>query len=101
VFSTLHTNSASQTVDRIIDAFPQHQQGQIRAQFSSTVAGIISQRLIPKIEGGRAVATEVMLGNQAVKSTIRDGKTHLLDSIIETSQEEGMILLEHSLASLA
>lgn len=100
VFSTLHTNSASQTIDRIIDSFPEHQQNQIRVQLASTIAGIISQRLIPKIEGGRIVATEVLIGNQAIKSTIRDGKTHLLDSIIETSKDEGMFLLEHSLADL-
>jgi len=100
VFSTLHTNSASQTIDRVIDAFPEHQQNQIRVQLAATLAGVISQRLIPKIEGGRTVATEIMLGTQAVKSTIRDGKTHLLDSIIETSKEDGMILLEHSLAEL-
>ena len=100
VFSTLHTNSASQTIDRIIDSFPEHQQNQIRIQLAGTIAGIISQRLIPKIEGGRVVATEVLMGTQAVKSTIRDGKTHLLDSIIETSKDDGMILLEHSLSTL-
>lgn len=100
VFSTLHTNSASQTIDRIIDSFPEHQQNQIRIQLAGTIAGIISQRLIPKIEGGRVVATEVLMGTQAVKSTIRDGKTHLLDSIMETSKDDGMFLLEHSLSTL-
>ncbi len=100
VFSTLHTNSASQTIDRIIDSFPEHQQNQIRIQLAGTIAGIVSQRLIPKIEGGRVVATEVLMGTQAVKSTIRDGKTHLLDSIMETSKDDGMFLLEHSLSTL-
>lgn len=100
VFSTLHTNSASQTVDRIIDAFPEHQQSQIRIQLAGTLEGIISQRLIPKIDGGRVVSTEVLLGVNAVKSNIREGKSHLIDSIIETSQDIGMIPLEVSLAEL-
>lgn len=100
VFSTLHTNSASQSIDRIIDGFPQHQQNQIRIQLAGTIEGVISQRLIPKIEGGRTVASEVLLGTNAVKSNIREGKTHLLNSIIETSQEQGMISLEQSLADL-
>lgn len=100
VFSTLHTNSAPQSIDRIIDAFPEHQQGQIRVQLSGTLQGVISQRLIPKIDGGRIVACEVLLGNNAVRSNIREGKTHLLDSIIETSQDIGMIPLEASLARL-
>ena len=100
VFSTLHTNSASQTVDRMIDSFPANQQPQIRAQLASTLKGIISQRLLPQINGGRVPAVEVLLGNNAVASNIRDGKTHLLDSIIETSQNIGMISLEQSLSSL-
>ncbi|HVT00995.1 MAG TPA: type IV pilus twitching motility protein PilT [Patescibacteria group bacterium] len=100
VFSTLHTNSAAQTVDRIIDSFPDHQQNQIRAQLASSLEGIISQRLIPKIDGGRIVVCEVMIANNAIKSNIREAKTHLIDSIIETSQESGMISLEASLASL-
>ena len=100
VFSTLHTNSASQTVDRIIDSFPEKQQNQIRAQLSGSLEGIISQRLIPKIESGRIVACEVMIANNAVRSNIREAKTHLIDSIIETSQDIGMIPLEASLATL-
>ncbi len=100
VFSTLHTNSASQTIDRIIDSFPEKQQNQIRAQLSASLAGIISQRLISRIDGGRAVACEVMIANNAVKANIREGKSHLIDSIIETSQSEGMVTLEASLAAL-
>ncbi len=100
VFSTLHTNSAAQSVDRIIDSFPQGQQNQIRAQLANTLAGIISQRLIPKIDGGRIVVCEVMIANNAIKSNIREAKTHLIDSIIETSQDIGMVSLEASLASL-
>ncbi|HVZ66833.1 MAG TPA: type IV pilus twitching motility protein PilT [Patescibacteria group bacterium] len=100
IFSTLHTNSAAQTVDRIIDSFPDHQQNQIRAQLASSLEGIISQRLVPKIDGGRIVVCEVMIANNAIKSNIREAKTHLIDSIIETSQESGMISLEASLASL-
>lgn len=100
VFSTLHTNSASQTIDRIIDSFPEKQQNQIRAQLSGSLAGIISQRLIQKIDGGRVVACEIMIANNAIKSNIREAKTHLIDSIIETSQDIGMIPLEASLAAL-
>lgn len=100
VFSTLHTNSAAQTIDRIIDAFPEHQQNQVRVQLSAVLEAVVAQRLIPKIEGGRIVTTEVLLGTNAVKSNIREGKTHLIDSVIETSQNQGMHLLEHSLANL-
>ncbi len=100
VFSTLHTNSASQTIDRMIDSFPPSQQPQVRIQLASTLKGIISQRLLPQINGGRVPAAEVLIGNNAVATNIRDGKTHLIDSIIETSQDAGMISLESSLSSL-
>lgn len=100
VFSTLHTNSAAQTIDRIIDSFPPGQQMQIRIQLASTLKGIISQRLIPMINGGRVPGVEILLGNTAVSSNIRDGKTHLIDSIIQTSQQQGMIPLENSLSTL-
>lgn len=100
VFSTLHTNSAAQTIDRIVDSFPEKQQNQVRAQISGSLGGIISQRLLPKIDGGRIAACEVMIANNAIKSNIREGKTHLIDSIIETSQDVGMIPLEASLAAL-
>lgn len=98
VFSTLHTNSASQSIDRIVDSFPANQQGQIRIQLASTLKGIISQRLIPKIGGGRIPAVEVLIGTPAVASNIRDGKTHLIDSVIQTSQDVGMVTLESSLS---
>jgi twitching motility protein PilT len=100
VFSSLHTNSASQTVDRIIDSFPEAQQNQVRIQLASTLEAIISQRLIPTIESGRVVVTEVLLATNAVRANIREGKTHLIDSTIETSSEEGMNTLENSLAGL-
>ena len=100
VFSTLHTNSASQSIDRIVDSFPPHQQGQIRIQLASTLKGIISKRLLPKIGGGRTSANEILLGTAAIASNIREGKTHLIDSIIQTSQELGMVTLEISLAKL-
>ncbi len=100
VFSTLHTNSAAQSIDRVVDAFPANQQPQIRIQLSATLKGIISQRLLPQISGGRVPAAEVLIGTNAVASNIRENKTHLIDSIIQNSQEEGMIPLESSLASL-
>jgi twitching motility protein PilT len=98
VFSTLHTNSASQTIDRIIDSFPPHQQNQIRIQLASTLQGVISQRLLPQLGGGRVMATEVLLATNAIRSNIREGKTHMIESVIETSQEQGMYTLESSLA---
>lgn len=100
VFSTLHTNSAAQTIDRILDSFPSSQQTQIRVQLAATLKGIISQRLIPMINGGRTPGVEVLIGNNAVASNIRDGKTHLIDSVIQTSQQQGMVPLENSLSSL-
>ncbi len=98
VFATLHTNSASQTIDRIVDVFPENRQGQIRLQLSAVIEGVISQRLIPAIAGGRIVVGELMTGTPAVRTTIRDGKTHLLDNIIQTSAELGMMTLETALA---
>jgi twitching motility protein PilT len=100
VFSTLHTNSAAQTIDRIIDSFPASQQAQIRIQLAATLKGVIAQRLIPQINGGRIPGVEVLIGTNAISSNIREGKTHLIDSIIQTSQDVGMITLESSLASL-
>ena len=100
VFSTLHTNSAAQSVDRIIDSFPETQQNQVKVQLASTLEGIISQRLIPTIEAGRVIATEVLVATSAVKTNIREGKTHLIDSIIETSADVGMHSIETSLAQL-
>lgn len=100
VFSTLHTNSAAQSIDRIVDSFQEHEREQVRAQLAATLQGIISIRLIPQIGGGRVPAIEVLIGTPAVASNIRDGKTHLIDSVIQTSKEAGMIPLEVSLAEL-
>lgn len=100
VLATLHTNSASQSIDRIVDSFPDHQRSQVRVQLASTLKGIISQRLIPRITGGRVPAVEILLGSSAVASNIRDGKTHLIDSAIQTSKDIGMVTLEDSLSQL-
>lgn len=100
VFTTLHTNSAAQTADRIIDVFPPHQQGQIRSQLASVLLGVVSQRLLPRVAGGRVVAAEVLLANTAVRNLIREGKAHQIDNIIHTSAAEGMIGLDKVLAEL-
>ncbi|MCA9391854.1 type IV pilus twitching motility protein PilT [candidate division WWE3 bacterium] len=100
VFSTLHTNSAAATINRIIDVFPEHQQAQVRAQLAMNLEAVISQRLIPSIEGGRYPATEVLIANSAVRNLIREGKAHQIDNQILTSQELGMMSLEHSLYTL-
>jgi twitching motility protein PilT len=100
VFSTLHTNSAAQSIDRIIDSFPSVQQSQIKIQLAATLKGIVSQRLLPMINGGRVPAVEVLLGTSAVASIVRDGKTHLIDSVIQTSKDKGMIGIDSSLAAL-
>ena len=99
VFATLHTNSAAQSIDRIVDVFPEHQQDQIRMQLSSTIEAVFSQRLIPGLAGGRVVAYEVMVGTPAIKTAIREGKTHMIDNIIQTSGELGMFTIETILAS--
>lgn len=100
VFATLHTNSAAQSVDRIVDVFPEEQQKQVRLQLSNVLEAIFSQRLIAATQKGRAVAYEVMLGTTAIKTAIREGKTHQIEGILETSQEMGMSTLEKSLAAL-
>jgi len=100
VLATLHTNTASQTVDRIIDSFPPYQQSQIRMQLASTILGILSRRLIPCQKGGLINAVELMIANSAVRNLIREGKTHQIDMVIETSSEEGMISLNRFLAGL-
>ena len=100
VFATLHTNSAAQTIDRIIDSFPAGQQDQIRAQLAGNLLGIVSQRLVPKIEGGRVPAIEILMANSAVRNLIRENKTHQLDLVINTSADEGMTSLNSSLANL-
>jgi twitching motility protein PilT len=98
VFATLHTNSASQSIDRIIDVFPAAQQGQIRSQLALSLQAVLSQRLIPSQKGGRVVATEIMLASTAVRNLIREGKAFQIDNVIQTSSEAGMISLESSLA---
>src|SRR3990167_4531795 len=100
VFGSLHTNSASQTVERIIDTFPPNQQSQIRNQLANTISGIISQRLIPRIKGGLIPAVEVMIANPAVRTLVRDNRPRQIDLVIETSQEAGMVSLNRSLADL-
>jgi twitching motility protein PilT len=100
VFATLHTNSAAQTVDRIVDVFPENQQSQVRLQLSSVLEGIISLRLIPAMAGGRLPVSEILTATPAVKTLIREGKTHQIDNIIQTSAEYGMITLEAALAAL-
>ncbi len=100
IFATLHTNDSAQTIDRIIDVFPAHQQNQIRSQLASVLLGVVSQRLIPKIGGGRVPAVEIMYKNHAVENLIRENKIHQLDSVIETSLQDGMVSLDRSLADL-
>jgi twitching motility protein PilT len=100
VFATLHTNSAAQTIDRIVDVFPDEQQKQVRLQLSNVIEAVFSMRLVPTVSGDRAVAYEVMLGTSAVKSSIREGKTHQIDNILQTSTDVGMNTLEMSLATL-
>jgi len=100
VLSSLHTNSAGQTVDRIIDVFPPAQQNQIRFQLANTLSATVSQRLLPRVNGGRVPAAEIMFSNNAVSNLIRENKTHQLDLVIETSLENGMISLNRSLAEL-
>ncbi len=100
VFATLHTATAAQTIDRIIDVFPAHQQGQIRQQLAATVQAVVSQRLLPKVGGGRVAAFEVMLASGAVRNLIREGKTYQIDNVIQTSSDQGMSLCETNLAAL-
>lgn len=100
IFSTLHTNSAAQTIDRIIDSFSATQQRQIRVQLAASLLGIFSQRLITRISGGRIPAYELLINNNAVANLIREGRTAEIDVVIETGAESGMVDLNHSLAEL-
>jgi twitching motility protein PilT len=100
VFATLHTNSASQSIDRMIDVFPPHQQPQIRTQLSSILMAICSQRLIPAIGGGRIAAAEVLVATSAVRNIIREGKTHQLDAVIQTGGAFGMQSMDKTLVDL-
>jgi twitching motility protein PilT len=100
VFATLHTNSAAQSIDRMIDVFPPHQQPQIRSQLSNILMAICSQRLVPQIGGGRIAAAEIMIGTPAVRNIIREGKTHQLDAVIQTGAEFGMQSMDKTLVNL-
>lgn len=100
VFSTLHTNNAAQTIDRIIDSFPAHQQEQIRIQLSGSLAGIFSQRLVPRVSGGLVPAYELLLNTSAVQNLIREKRTHEIQTVIETGAEQGMIDMNRCLADL-
>lgn len=100
VFTTLHTNSAAQTIDRIIDIFPPHQQNQIRTQLANTLAAVISQRLLPKIDGGRIAAREILINNPAIANLIRENKIPQIKTVIQTSKKQGMISMENSIKEL-
>jgi twitching motility protein PilT len=100
VFATLHTNSASQSIDRMVDVFPPHQQTQVRTQLSNILMAICAQRLVPAIGGGRVVAAEIMIANPAIRALIRDGKTHQIDTAIQTGADQGMQTMDRTLAKL-
>lgn len=100
VFATLHTNSASQSIDRMIDVFPPHQQGQIRTQLSNILMAICSQRLVPAIGGGRVAAAEILVATPAVRNIVREGKTHQLEAVIQTGAEHGMQSMDKTLVDL-
>lgn len=100
VFSTLHTNSSSQSIDRIIDAFPEEAKNQIRIQLSTSLEAVFSQRLVPTTTPGRVLAYEVMIASSAVRTSIREAKSHMIDNIIQTSAGLGMSTMENSLVKL-
>jgi len=100
VFATLHTNSAAQSIDRMVDVFPPHQQPQIRSQLANILMGICSQRLIPSIGGGRVAAAEILVANPAVRNIIREGKSHQLEAVIQTGAEFGMQSMDKTLVGL-
>ena len=100
VFATLHTNSAAQTVERIISSFPEAQQNQVRLQLAQVIEVILSQRLLPSVSKGVVPAVEIMLASDGIRNLVREGKTHLIDNVISTSAHLGMVSLERSLADL-
>lgn len=100
VLASLHTNSAAQSIDRMIDVFPPHQQSQIRAQLANILMAICSQRLVPAIGGGRVVSAEILIANPAVRNIIREGKTHQLDAVIQTGADAGMQTMDRTLVGL-
>ncbi|MDR0397725.1 MAG: type IV pilus twitching motility protein PilT [Candidatus Nomurabacteria bacterium] len=100
VFATLHTNSAAQSIDRITDVFPPHQQPQIKSQLANILMAICSQRLVPSIGGGRVAAAEILVANPAVRNIIREGKTHQLDAVIQTGIDQGMQTMDRTLVKM-
>lgn len=100
VFATLHTNSAAQSIDRMVDVFPPHQQPQVRAQLANILMAICSQRLVPAIGGGRVVAAEILVATPAVRNIIREGKSHQLDAVIQTGADQGMQSMDKTLVGL-
>ena len=100
VFATLHTNSASQSIDRMVDVFPPHQQPQVRAQLGNILMAICSQRLIPALGGGRVPAAEILIATPAVRNIIREGKNYQLEAVIQTGVEYGMQSMDHTLIAL-
>jgi twitching motility protein PilT len=100
VLATLHTNSAAQSIDRMVDVFPPHQQPQVRAQLGNILMAICSQRLIPSLGGGRVPATEVLIATPAVRNIIREGKNYQLEAVIQTGAEMGMQSMDRTLVSL-
>ena len=101
VFATLHTNDCPQTIDRIIDSFPPHQQNQVRSQLANCINAIISQRLLPRADGnGRIACFEVMIGTVAIQALIRDNRVHQMVATMETSAKDGMITMDKALETL-
>ena len=100
IFATLHTNDSAQTIDRIVDVFPAHQQNQIRSQLANVLLAVVSQRLLPKIDSGRIPAVEIMIKNHAIENLIRENKPYQIDNVIETSLDQGMVPMDKSLAEL-
>jgi twitching motility protein PilT len=100
VLATLHTNNASQSIDRMVDVFPPHQQPQVRSQLGNILMAICSQRLIPALGGGRVVAAEILVATPAVRNIIREGKSHQLEPVIQTGAEYGMQSMDHTLVNL-
>lgn len=100
VFATLHTNSASQSIDRMVDVFPPHQQPQVRSQLGNILMAVCSQRLIPSLGGGRVVAAEILVATPAVRNIIREGKNYQLEAVIQTGAEHGMQSMDKTLVNL-
>jgi twitching motility protein PilT len=100
VFGTLHTRNAPQTVDRVVDVFPPDQQEQIRVLLGNVLEGVVAQQLLPKLGGGRVPAIEIMTATPAIRNLIREGKTHQMYSVLETSSQQGMVTMDRALQDL-